>query len=152
MDYVLNFDCEDLKVKLSNMSVSCYGATGLFDFDYHFDIKIEDVKANTLIKQKFEDDISELISFCKGGDSLKSVQNDCILKIFLDDSKNSSNVEPCMILNFETKNLRFNKKIGYCKESVEDFKLELKSIYESLIEQYIKEHPDKNCTITKVKF
>lgn len=152
MENKIIFNSDNLKIELTNLKVDCYGAIGLMDFNYHFDVILEDTNSCTIIKQRFDDDIAELIRFCKGASCLRSEQTNCSLEIDRDNTKQQNGLQPYYVLRLLGRNLQFCVRLGYVKEDVENFKLELKSTFEYLIETYIRDNPDSNCTITKVKF
>ncbi len=134
MNYNINFNCKDLKIVLSNFNIKCCG-TELSDSYYSFDMDIEDSHSSTIIKQKFNGDLTDLIGFCNGENILNSTHTDCSLEINFDYSKPLNGLQPFAILKFETDVIKLIKEIGYCKEELENFKLELKSIFEHLFKE-----------------
>ena len=152
MESKIIFNSDNLKIELTNLKVDCYGAIGLLDFNYHFDVILEDTNSCTVIKQRFGDDIAELIRFCKGASCLRSEQTNCSLEIACNNTKQQNGLEPYYVLQLLGTNLQFSFQLGYVKEDVENLKLDLKSTFEYLVEKYIRDNPDINCTITQVKF
>ena len=99
----INLNYQDLNIKISNMYISCYGAIGLFDFDYHFDLEITTSNNRLIIKQEFCEDISYLFDFCEGKDLLNG--NDSCSIEFSNDNMGFQ------IFEFKTNDLKFYKRI-----------------------------------------
>ncbi len=131
-NYELNLNYGDLNLKISNMSVSCYGAIGLMDFDYHFDLSVETSNGKTMIKQNFDEDIAFLFDFCAKKSKLKGY--DTVLEIYEDDGYS--------VFELKTDDLKFYKKVIKDNEKLDVFLIELKAYFDYLIEQYIKDHPE----------
>ena len=115
------------------MSISCYGATTLMDFDYHFDLEITTSNKKLTIKQEFSEDISSLLDFCEGKSYLYG-NDSCTLSF--DDKMGYQ------IIELRSNDLTFNKRVIKDIDKLKDFKIELKAYFDYLIEQYIKEHPE----------
>ena len=134
-NYEISLIYDGLNIKVKNMKISCYGAIGLMDFDFHFDLEITSSNNKFLIKQEFSEDIAYLFEFCDGKSSLNG--NDACSFGIYDCKGGYQNFE------FSTENLSFSKRIINDSDRLREFKIELKAYFEMLIDQYIKSHPEE---------
>ena len=130
----LELNYEDLNLKIKNMRITCYGAIGLMDFDYHFNLEISTSNNKLIIKQEFSEDISALSEFCEGKDILKG--NDSCSFEFYNDNMGYQ------IFEFKTNDLKFYKRVYKDLDRLREFKIELKAYFDYLVGQYIKDHPE----------
>ena len=134
-NYEISLIYEGLKIKVKNLKISCYGAIGLMDFDFYFDLEITSANNKFLIRQEFSEDIAYLFEFCDGKSHLTG--NDACSFGFNDCGRGYQ------IFEFNTENLSFSKRIINDLDRLREFKIELKAYFEMLIDQYIKTHPEE---------
>lgn len=133
-NFELEINYEDLNLKIKNMEITCYGAIGLMDFDYHFDLEITSSNNKLFIKQEFSEDISVLFEFCEGKDVING-NDSCSFEFYNDDMG-------YQIFEFKTNDLKFYKRVLKDLDKLSEFKINLKAYFDYLIEQYIKNHPE----------
>ena len=129
-NYELNLNYSDFNIKISSMEITCYGAIGLMDFDYHFNLEIMTSNGKTFIKQSFDEDVAYLFDFCADKSTLKGKNS--VLKIYEHDGYK--------VFELKTDDLKFYKKVISDNDKIDEFSIELKAYFDCLIEQYIKEH------------
>lgn len=134
-NYKIKLQLQDLEITISNMYITCYDAVGLLDFDYHLTLEIKSLKNKTTIITDISDDIAFLYNFCKNG-TFKSPTNECSFSIYSFNNKAS--------IIFETSDCKFFKETLINENSLQDFFLELKSYFETLIESYTIKHSDND--------
>lgn len=127
-NYKIKLQLQDLELTVSNMYITCYGAVSLLDFNYHLTLELKTFQGGTIITQEMSDDIAFLIAFCNN-ESLKSSTNNCLLSLdMLSDND-------CWV-QFQTEDCKFFKKSFAHPNLIDDFRFELKSYYQTLIENY----------------
>ena len=132
-DFELSIDCGEFSIKVKNLKVSCYGAIGLMDFDYHLQLEIVTSNGKTKIIQEFSEDIGNLYFFCDSMSELRG-RDDCSLNIY--------QKEGFQFFEFNKSNLHFVERAVYQRDRLNNFFIELKACFEYLIYQYIKDHPE----------